>query len=350
MFVDKVVANNGFMHRSKLANRLKPRVYVSRIIPEPGMSLLYENCDVSLHPEKDTPPSRDELLSNTKYCEGALVLLTERIDKEFLDNATNLRVVSTLSVGFDHIDIDYATKRGIMVTHTPDVLTEATADFTFALILASSRRVAEGDRFVRSGQWNRPWSPYLLLGYDVYGSTLGIVGLGRIGKAVARRALGFSMNVIYFDRKGPNIELEKEMGIHYCDFDSLLGTSDIVSAHLALDEKTRHLFGEREFSMMKKSAVFVNAARGGIVDTYALYSALKARKIFSAGLDVFEQEPIEPKNPLLSLENIVFAPHLGSATVQTRSTMSELAATNLIDALKGKMPKALANKQVLQRI
>ncbi len=328
---------------------MKPKVYVSRIIPEPGMSLLYENCDVTLHAERDIPPSRAEMLSKSKDVEGVLVLLTERVDREFLDNASRLKVVSTFSVGLDHIDMVYATKKGIIVTHTPDVLTEATADFTFALLLASARRVAEGDRFVRSGQWNKPWSPYLLVGYDVHNSTLGIVGMGRIGKAVARRGLGFGMRVIYFDRKGPNAELEKDMGIHYCDFDTLLKTSDIVSVHLPLDEKSRHRFGDREFSMMKQSAVFVNASRGAIVDTFALYSALKRGRIFSAGLDVFEQEPLDPQSPLLSLENVVLAPHLGSASNQARSKMSGLAATNLIDALNGKMPKALANKEVLSR-
>ena len=327
---------------------LKPKVYVSRILPEPGMGLLYENCDVSLHPEKDTPPSREELLSKSKECEGVLVLLTERIDREFLDNAARLKVVSTYSVGVDHIDVPYATQLGVMVVSTPDVLTEATADFTFALILATARRLAEGDRFVRSGLWNT-WSPYLLLGNDVHGSTLGIVGMGRIGKAMACRALGFGMHVIYFDRKGRNAELEKDLRVSYADFDDLLRRSDVVSVHLPLDEKTHHRFGEREFSLMKRSAVFVNAARGGIVDTGALYSALKTGQIFSAGLDVFEEEPIDSNNPLLRLDNVVLAPHLGSASIQARAKMSELAASNLIDPLNGKVPKALVNKEVLSQ-
>lgn len=330
-------------------SRLKPKAYVSRIIPEPGMGLLYENCDVILHAEKDTPPSREELLSKSKECEGALVLLTERVDREFIDNATHLKVVSTYSVGFDHIDVRYATQRGIIVAHTPDVLTEATADFTFALILAASRRVTEGDRFVRSGLWNRPWSPYLLLGNDAHGAALGIIGMGRIGKAIARRAHGFGMTVNYFDRKGPDLELEKDLGIKYTDFEDILKYSDIVSVHLPLDEKSRHRFGRHEFSLMKKSAVFVNTARGGIVDTQALYSALKNRQIFSAGLDVFEEEPMDPNNPLLSLDNVVLSPHLASASIQARSKMAELAASNLIEVLKGKTPKAIANREVLSK-
>ncbi len=313
------------------------------------MSLLYEKCNVTLHAEKDLPPSRGELLAISKETEGVLVLLTEKIDREFLDNVRDLKVVSTYSVGLDHIDVRYATKRGIMVVNTPDVLTETTADFAFALMLAASRRVAEGDRFIRAGLWNKPWSPYLLLGSDVHGSTLGIVGLGRIGKAMARRALGFGMNVIYFDRKGRDIELEG-LKIRYVGFDDLLSTSDIISVHLPLNEETHHRFGEREFSLMKKSAVFVNAARGGIVDTRALYSALNKGQIFSAGLDVFEEEPIDPGNPLLRLDNVVLAPHLGSASVQARSKMAELAASGLIDALKGRAPKTLANKEVLSQI
>lgn len=328
---------------------MKPLVYVSRVIPEPGMRLLSENCDLILHEERDIPPTRDELLSKSRDCVGALVLLTERIDREFMDNARKLRVISTMSVGFDHIDLDYATSKGIMVAHTPDVLTEATADYAFALLLAASRRVAEGDRFVRSGQWNKPWSPYLLLGNDVHGRTLGIVGMGRIGKEVAKRARGFNMNVIYFDRKGPNLGLEKELKAKYRDFENLLRESDFVSVHLPLDGGTVHMFGEREFSLMKKSAVFVNASRGGIVQTSALSSALEQEKIFAAGLDVFEEEPIDPKNPLLKLNNVILSPHLGSASIQARSQMSEMAALNLISALNGELPKSLANAEVLRR-
>jgi glyoxylate reductase len=325
---------------------MKPLIYVSRVIPEPGMKLLYESCDVILHEERDVPPTRDELLAKSKDCVGALILLTERIDREFIDNAPKLRVISTMSVGFDHIDLDYATSKGIMVAHTPDVLTEATADYAFALLLAASRRVAEGDRFVRSGQWNKPWSPYLLLGNDVHGRTLGIVGMGRIGKEMARRASGFNMNVIYFDRKGPLPNLEPAQ---YYEFDDLLRRSDFISLHLPLDGRTAHMFGEREFSLMKKSMVFVNASRGGIVQTSALRSALEQKKIFAAGLDVFEEEPINPENPLLKLDNVILSPHLGSASIQARSQMSEMAAMNLISALNGELPRSLANTGVLRR-
>ena len=327
---------------------MKQKIYVSRALPDAGMKLLYENFEVKVHRGQD-PPSREELLSETRDVEGALVMLTESIDKVFLENAKSLKVVSCFSVGVDHVDLDACTKKGIIVTHTPEVLTDATADLAFALILAASRRVVEGDRYMRSKKWKQKWTPSLLLGYDLHGSTLGIVGFGRIGQAVAKRASGFGMKVVYYDHKGSNIEAAKELNSTYLNLDDLLRTSDVVSVHLPLTEKTRHIFDDRAFSLMKKSAVFVNTSRGPVVDQKALVNALKSNKIFGAGLDVYEKEPLDEDDPLLQLENVVLVPHLGSATVQTRSAMAELAARNLVDALAGRVPKAVANKDVLSK-
>ena len=312
------------------------------------MKLLYENFEVKVHRGQD-PPSREELLRETRDVPGALVMLTEKIDREFIDNAQKLKVISSFSVGVDHVDLDACTARDVMVTHTPDVLTDATADLAFALILAASRRIAEGDRYMRSKKWKQKWTPNLLLGYDLHGSTLGIVGFGRIGQAVAKRASGFGMKVVYYDHKGSNIEAAKSLNSVYLKLDDLLRTSDVVSVHLPLTVETRHIFDDRAFSLMKKSAVFVNTSRGSIVDQKALVEALRTNKIFAAGLDVFEKEPLDEDDPLLQLENAVFVPHLGSATMQTRSAMAELAARNLVEAFSGRVPKAVANREVLSK-
>ena len=334
--------------RIELVYELKPKIYVSRALPDAGMKLLYENFDVKVHRGQD-PPSREELLGETGDVQGALVMLTEKIDREFIENARSLKVVSCFSVGVDHVDLDSCTEKGIMVTHTPDVLTDATADLAFALILAASRRIAEGDRYMRSKKWKQKWTPNLLLGYDLHGATLGIVGFGRIGQALARRAAGFGMKVVYYDHKDSNIEAARTLDCSYLKLDELLRTSDVVSVHLPLTVETRHIFDDRAFSLMKKSAVFVNTSRGSVVDQKALVDALKTNKIFAAGLDVFEKEPLDEDDPLLQLENVVFVPHLGSATVQTRSAMAELAARNLVDALSGRVPKAVANRDVLSK-
>jgi glyoxylate reductase len=327
---------------------MKPKVYISRLIPDSGMRLLYSNCEVKVNRSND-PPRRAQLLEETKVVEGVLVLLTEKIDEEFLENAKKLKAVSSYSVGVDHIDVDACTKRGILVTNTPDVLTDATADLAFALILGASRRIVEGDRIVRSGRWKQ-WSPNFLLGYELRGETLGVVGFGRIGQAVTKRALGFEMKVVYYDSKGSRIDAAKALGAKYLPLDDLLRSSDVVSVHLPLAKETRHIFDERAFSLMRRSAVFVNTSRGPVVDQRALAKALKGKQIFAAGLDVFETEPIDMDDELLQLENVVLSPHLGSATVQTRSAMAELAASNLVDALTGKRPKAVVNESVLPSV
>jgi len=234
-----------------------------------------------------------------------------------------------------------------MVTNTPDVLTDATADLAFALILAASRRVCEADRYVREGKWNAPFSPYLLVGKDLANATIGIVGFGRIGQAVARRAKGFGMKIVYFSQQ-QRPEAEDSIGAQYLPLDDLLGTSDIITIHAPLTERTRGIIGSKEFSLMKKSCVFVNTSRGGLVDQPALVDALRKGAIFSAGLDVYEKEPIPNDSPLLGLENVVLVPHIGSASMGARAGMAELSAMNLIDGLNGRVPKALLNKEVLQ--
>ncbi|HEY8425736.1 MAG TPA: D-glycerate dehydrogenase, partial [Limnochordales bacterium] len=283
-------------------------------------------------------------LQAVKGCHGLLTLLTERVDGELLDAAgPQLRVVANYAVGFDNIDVAEATRRGVLVTNTPGVLTETTADFTWALLMAAARRVVEGDRYMREGRY-RAWSPTLLLGVDVYGKTIGIVGFGRIGEAVARRARGFSMRVLYHDVNRRSSAEEQALGVEYRDLDSLLAESDFVSLHVNLTESTRHLIGRAQFQRMKPTAILINAARGPVVDEAALVEALRSGQIRAAGLDVFEREP-EMAPGLAELPNVVLAPHIASASVETRSKMAEMAATNVLEALRGHRPPNLVNPE-----
>lgn len=325
----------------------KPKVYVTRIIPEPGLQILRDFCEVEVHPSKEWPPSREELIRNVKDKDGLLCLLTDRIDAEVMDAAPNLKVISTYSVGFDHIDVEEATKRGIYVTHTPGVLTDAVAEFTVGLLLAITRKILKADHTIRTGQWNKPWNPYFLTGPELKGKVLGILGLGRIGRAVARKVRGFEMETIYYD-VFRNEKLEKELGIRFVDLDTLLRESDFLTIHVPLTKETYHLIGERELKLMKPTAYLINTARGAVVDTEALVKALKERWIAGAALDVFEQEPLPPNHPLTKLDNVVLAPHIASATMEARQRMAELSAKNLIAVLKGEMPPALVNKEVLK--
>ncbi|MGB9798147.1 MAG: 2-hydroxyacid dehydrogenase, partial [bacterium] len=273
----------------------KWKVFVTRVIPEEGLKLVLENCEAEIWRE-ETPPPREVLIEKIKDCEGILCLLTDKIDGEVMDNATKLRIISNYAVGYDNIDVKEATRRKIMVTNTPGVLTETTADLTFALILATARRLVEADKFTRSGKW-KSWGPMLFLGRDVYGATLGIIGMGRIGQAVARRAKGFNMKIIYYSRRR-NEEAEKELGAEYRELHSLLKEADIITIHTPLTEETYHLIGEKELSLMKPSAILINTARGAVVDQRALFKALKEKRIFGAGLDVYEKEPIDADDPL----------------------------------------------------
>lgn len=322
----------------------KPKVFVTRVLPKEAMDRIYQNCDANVW-EGELPPPRQTLLNNMVDVEGLLSLLTDKVDSELMDRAPNLKVVSNYAVGFDNIDVVEATRRRIIVGNTPGVLTETTADFAFTLILAAARRVAEGDRFVRAGKW-KTWGPMLLLGEDVHDSTLGIVGLGRIGAAVARRAKGFNMRVLYFDVVR-QIQQEQELGIEYVELDKLLIESDFVTVHANLTPETHHLIGTREFDEMKKTAVIVNTARGPLVDNAALYEALRDGKIRYAGLDVTDPEPLPADSPLLTLDNVIIAPHIASASTVTRTKMGIIAADNLIAGLKGELGPAIVNPDVI---
>ena len=324
----------------------KPKVYVTRVLPKEAMDRIFQNCDANVW-EGELPPPRDVLLKNVADVEGLLSLLTDKVDAELMDHAPRLKVVSNYAVGFDNIDVAEATKRGIIVGNTPGVLTDTTADFAFTLILATARRVAEGDRYVRAGKW-KTWGPMLLTGQDVHDATLGIIGMGRIGAAVARRAKGFNMKIIYYDViRQP--QHEKELGIEYVDFDALLRESDYITIHANLTPETHHLIGAKQFEKMKKSAIIVNTARGPLIDNMALYEALRDGKIAYAGLDVTEPEPIPPGHPLLSLDNIIIAPHIASASTTTRTKMALIAADNLISGLKGELGPAPVNPVVLKQ-
>jgi glyoxylate reductase len=320
-----------------------PRVYVTRSIPEAGLRLLREHAEARVW-EDELPPPRDVLLREAADADGLLTLLTEKVDAELLEHAPRLKGVSQMAVGYDNIDVAACTARGIAVANTPDVLTDTTADLAFALILATSRRIVEADRYTREGKW-KTWGPTLLLGQDVHNATLGILGLGRIGAGVARRARGFDMQVLYNDGHR-NGEMEAALGVEFRDMYDLLRESDFVSIHTRLTEETRHMIGARELACMKPSAVLINTSRGPVVDQKALYEALRDRRIWAAGLDVFEEEPLSLDDPLLTLDNVVVLPHIGSASYKTRDRMAEMAAENLLAVLRGERAPNTVNPEV----
>ncbi len=301
----------------------KPRVLVTRRVPQECLDLLKPHFELE-HYNKGTAIPRKQLLKSMKDKDGLLCLLTDKIDSELLAAAPKLKAVSTFSVGYDHIDVPACAARGVAVTNTPGVLTESTADFTWALLMAAARRVVEGDAYMRGGKY-KGWDPLMILGADVFGKTLGVIGLGRIGQAVAKRAGGFSMRVLYYDRNRASGDVEAALHAEFVPLDELLRESDYVSVHTVLDEGTRHLLDDRAFSLMKKSAYLINAARGPIVDEKALVRALKADKIRGAGLDVYEWEP-KMAPGLASCRNAVLVPHLASATLETRTKMGLMAA------------------------
>jgi glyoxylate reductase len=321
----------------------KPKVFVTQNIPQAGLDLLMKECEVFVNKE-DRVLSKGEIIERLKGMDGMVCLLTDAIDGEIMDAEPNLKVISNYAVGFNNIDVDAATERGIPVTNTPGVLTETTADFAWALLMAIARRVVEADKFTREGKF-KGWRPQLLLGSDVYGKTIGIVGMGRIGQAMARRARGFDMNILYYDEYRPDPEVEKELGLTYVPFDELLQKADYVSIHVPLMESTHHLIGERELKLMKKTAYLINSARGPIVDEKALVKALQEKEIAGAGLDVFEDEP-ELAPGLAELDNVVIAPHIASATIETRSKMATMAAEGCLSVLKGERPVNLVNEEV----
>lgn len=324
---------------------MKPKIYITRRIPEQALCYLREHCDVSLWDDDDTPVPRDVLEREIENVDGLYTLLTEKIDASLLDRAKKLKVISNMAVGYNNIDVKAATERGIVVTNTPDVLTDTTADLTFALLMATARRLIEASYILRAGEW-KTWSPMMLAGQDVYGATLGIIGMGRIGEAIAKRAKGFDMKVIYHNRSRKT-EAEERFGLIYTAMDELLRTSDFVCIMTPYTPETHHLIGERELDLMKNSGILINTARGGIVDEQALYDALVTKRIWAAGLDVFEVEPVPLTHQLLTLPNVVTLPHIGSASIATRVGMAMLAADNVLRAVTGDTPKHVVNPEVI---
>ena len=326
----------------------RPRVFVARRIPDDGLGQIVDACDALIWPD-ELPPSRAELLRAVPGCDGVLTLLTDRVDDEFLDAAgPQLKVVSNYAVGFDNVDVAACTARGIPVGNTPGVLTETTADLAWTLLMAAARRIAEGDRYVRGGRW-KTWGPLLLLGPDVHGATLGIVGFGRIGQAVARRAAGFGMTILYHDVHRAQAAVETTHGARFVSLDELLERSDFVSLHVNLTPETQGMISTDAFRRMKPTAVLVNTSRGPVVDPQALHVALRDGEIFAAALDVTNPEPIPADDPLLTLDNCLVVPHIASASRATRGRMAEMAAANLLAGLAGELLPTPVNPEVYER-
>jgi glyoxylate reductase len=321
----------------------KPRIYITRPLPEAAMRVLEGQVEYHRWDRENEPVRRETLLREIVDVDGVICLITEKMDAEAIERAHRCRVIAQVAVGYDNIDVQAATRRGIYVTNTPGVLTETTADMAWAILMATARRVVEGDRFTRSGRW-KTWELMGFTGQDVFGATLGIVGMGRIGAAIARRAQGFAMPILYHNRNRVPA-LEETLGARYAALDDLLRQSDYVVISAALTPDTRYLIGERELGLMKPTAILVNIARGPIVDQRALYRALVDRKIWAAGLDVFEVEPVPMDEPLLKLDNVVIPPHLGSASIATRTKMAVLAAENCLAGVTGKVPPNVVNPE-----
>ena len=325
----------------------RPKIGVTASLPPPALEIMSEYCDIETPPRKG-PLGRDALLELVKDKDGLVCTVSDKVDAKVMASAPNLRIISTYSVGYDHVDIKAATERSIYVTNTPGVLTETTADLAWALLMSIARRVPEADRHVRAGKWKIAWEPGFMVGDDIHGRTLGIIGFGRIGSAIARRAAGFKMKLLYYDVIRPSHDLEKELDLEYSSLESVLKESDFITLHVALTDKTHHLINENSLRMMKPTAYLINASRGPVVDQVALAKALKEGWIAGAGIDVYEKEPIDPDDPLLQLENVILAPHIGSATKHARSKMGEVAARNLVAVLKGEEPISLVNKRVTE--
>ncbi|MEM2321479.1 MAG: glyoxylate reductase [Candidatus Bathyarchaeia archaeon] len=324
----------------------RPKVYITREIPERGLKRIIERFDAEIWPKYDPPP-KHVIIEKARDVDALVTLLTDRIDAEVFNAAPKLKIIAHMAVGYDNIDVEEATKRGIYVTNTPGVLTETTADLAWALLMAIARRIVEADRYVREGKWKVAWHPIMLLGRDIYGATLGIIGAGRIGSSIARRARGFNMKILYYDIiRRP--ELEKEFDAEYVDLDTLLRESDFITIHVPLTKETYHMINAERLKLVKKTAYIINTSRGAVIDEKALYEALREGRIAGAALDVFEQEPISMDNPLLKLDNIVLTPHIGSASYETRSKMAEMVAENLIAFFEGRVPPNLVNPEVMK--
>ncbi|MBI4789574.1 MAG: D-glycerate dehydrogenase [Chloroflexi bacterium] len=324
----------------------KPKVFVTRLIPEEGLAMVREATAMKLW-EGELPPPHKVLLDEVREVEGLLSLLTDKIDAALMDSNPRLKVISNFAVGYDNIDIPAATARGIPIGNTPGVLTDTTADLAFTLMMAAARRIQESIDYVRAEKW-KTWGPKLLMGQDIHGATLGIIGFGRIGQGMAKRAGGFGMRVLYYDVYRRQ-DLEQTMDVTFADMDTLLRESDFVTVHTDLNETTRHMMNAAAFAKMKPTAIVINTARGPIVDPQALYAALKSGKIGGAALDVTEPEPIPTDSPLLTLPNCLIVPHIASASVATRGKMAQMAAANLLAGLRGEKLPTCVNPEVYER-
>jgi glyoxylate reductase len=319
-------------------------VFVTRRFFPEALEVLTDAADTEVWPD-DEPPTTEQLLEKVVEADGILTNIMDRIDADVFQAAHRLKVVSQLGVGVDNIDVAEATRRGVFVGNTPGVLAKATADIAFGLLMSAARRISEGDRWLRAGNWKMQYHPMVWLGAEVHGATLGIVGMGQIGVEMAKRARGFDMRVIYYSRTRKP-ELESELGMEYFEPSDLLSTADFVTLHIPLTLETRHFIGERELQLMKPTAILINAARGAVVDSQALYTALKEGWISGAALDVTDPEPILPDDPLLSLDNLVITPHIGSASIDSRRRTCLLAARNVVAGIQGKRLEACANPEV----
>lgn len=322
----------------------RPFIYITRKIPDCGIEILKKEFAVKIN-KRDRKLKKNEIVKEAKGAVGLVTLLGDTVDRELLENLPHLKAVANYAVGYNNIDIKEATERGIVVSNTPDVLTETTADLTWGLILAAARRIVDTDKKLREGKFTG-WAPELFLGRDVYAKTLGIIGMGRIGKAVAERATGFQMNIIYNKRNRLSRKDEKNLNINYKSLRELIKESDYISINAPLNDSTYHLFSKKEFEMMKEDALIINTGRGAIIDEKALVRTLKKGEIAGAGLDVYENEPkVEPE--LVELDNVVLTPHIGSATYKTRDKMAELAARGLIAGIKGRSASNIVNPEVI---
>lgn len=319
----------------------KPLVYITRTISEQLLSTYEETFRVKMWESEDTPVPRDVLLKEVAEADGLFCVLSDTIDAEVIEQGKQLKVISNLAVGYNNIDVETATNNGIVVTNTPDVLTETTADLTFGLLMATARRIVEASDYVREDKWE-DWSPFLLAGADIHHQTIGIVGMGRIGEAVARRARGFGMEVLYHNRSRKE-STEQELQAQYVSFDELLERSDFIVPLAPLTDETNLLFNEEAFDKMKDSSMFINTSRGQVVDEDALYNALTTGKIAAAGLDVFTVEPIRSDNRFVALDNTVCLPHIGSSSVKTRTEMVHLCCENISAVFAGQTPKTPVN-------
>jgi glyoxylate reductase len=322
----------------------KPYIYITRKLPEEIINNLCIFADVGMWEKEEEPVPREILLQEAKKADALLTMLSDRIDEEIFQAGEKLKVIANLAVGYDNIDIELATKYGIAVCHTPDVLTDTTADLAFSLLLMVGRRLAESVELVKSGEW-KSWSPLFMAGTDIHHKTIGIVGMGKIGEALAKRAFGFDMNVLYHNRHR-KIDVEKTLGVHYRSFPDLVTESDYVVCLTPLTEETRGMFTKDVFQKMKKTAFFINVARGAVVVEEDLLAALREGEIAGAGLDVFEEEPIDPQHPFLKMKNVVALPHIGSASIETRTAMMKLCCRNIELILKNEKPISVVNEAV----